>query len=79
MSLKYNLQRGHVYVSKDGSDEAIVEFEIFDDEGVGRLAERLNDSVNFPLDPGDWPLSKANLKSKAEAAIVDKYPGAVQE
>lgn len=79
MALKYNLQRGSVDVDKAGTDVAVVYFEIIDASLPGTLGVRKEDSIEFTLNAGDWPLSKANLKTKAEAAIAARYPGATAE
>ena len=74
MSLKYELLEGQVKVKKDGSDEGYVRFNMTDDAGVGKLGKTFEDEVRWPITT--WPASKAALKTQAENAITDEYPGA---
>lgn len=55
------------------NSKAIVYFGIKDTASEGELKTGVSDKVEFTV---TFPITKAGLKTQADTAITDKYPGA---
>lgn len=76
MAYKYTIQSNDACLDKAQSSVGKVAIDVWNDADVGVLALHRPDTLNYKIDPGDWPVTKASLDTKAVAAIVAKYPGA---